>query len=57
MNRTHKVSIVLALVVLAALGVSLIRGWSPLAAAAGRAQSLESEPAQAGDTLFFVSGP
>lgn len=51
MNRTHKVSIVLALVVLAALSVSLIRGRSPLAVAVGRAQPIES------DTLFFVSGP
>jgi len=51
MSKTHKVSIVLALTVLAALGVSLIRGWPPLASAAGRAQSLET------DTLFFVSDP
>lgn len=51
MSRTHKVSIALALVVLAALGMSLIRGWPPLAAAAGRAQPLES------NTLFFVSDP
>ncbi len=36
--------------VLAALGVSLIRGWPPLAIAAGQAQTPES------DTLFFVSG-
>ncbi|HQE94224.1 MAG TPA: hypothetical protein PLH19_16140 [Anaerolineae bacterium] len=51
MSKTHKVSIVLALAVLTALGVSLIRGWPPLASAAGQAQSLES------DTLFFISGP
>lgn len=51
MSKTHKVFIVLALAMLTALGVSLIRGWSPLATAAGQAQSLES------DTLFFVSGP
>ena len=51
MSKAHKVAIVLALIVLVALGVSLIRGWSPLAVAAGQAQSLES------DTLFFVSGP
>lgn len=57
MSKTHKVSIVLVLVVLTALGVSLIRGWPPLAIAAGRAQPLESLPAQADDTLFFVSGP
>ena len=50
MSKTHKVSIVLALAVLTALGVSLIRGWPPLAIAAGQAQPLES------DTLFFVSG-
>ncbi len=51
MSKTHKVSIVLGLAVLTALGVSLIRGWPPLAIAAGRAQPLES------NTLFFVSGP
>ncbi|HQH39985.1 MAG TPA: hypothetical protein PLH19_15840 [Anaerolineae bacterium] len=51
MSKTHKVSIVLALAVLTALGVRLIRGWPPLAIAAGRAQPLES------DTLFFVGGP
>jgi len=51
MSKRHKVSIVLTLAVLTALGVSLIRGWPPLAIAAGRAQSLES------DALFFVSGP
>ncbi len=51
MSKTHKVSIVLALAVLTALGVSLIRGWPPPAIAAGQAQTLES------DTLFFVSGP
>ena len=51
MSKIHQVSIVLALAVLTALGVSLIRGWSPLAIAAERAQPLES------DTLFFVSGP
>jgi len=48
-NR-HKVFIVLALAVLTALGVSLIRGWPPLAIAAGPAQPPES------NTLFFVSG-
>ncbi len=51
MSKTHKVCIVLVVAVLTVLGVSLIRGWPPLAIAAGRAQSLES------DTLFFVSGP
>jgi TolB protein len=51
MSKTHKVSIVLALAVLAVLGVSLIRGWPPLTIAAGQAQPPES------DTLFFVSGP
>jgi len=51
MSKTRKVSIVLGLAVLTALGVSLIRGWPPLAIAAGRAQPLET------DTLFFVSGP
>jgi len=51
MSERHKVSIVLALAVLAALGVSLIRGWPPLVIAAGQAQPLES------DTLFFVGGP
>ncbi|HQH40031.1 MAG TPA: hypothetical protein PLH19_16075 [Anaerolineae bacterium] len=51
MSKTHKVSIVLGLAVLTALGVSLIRGWPPLASAAGRAQPLES------NTLFFVGGP
>ncbi len=50
MSRIHKVSIVLALAVLTALGVSLIRGWPPLAIAAGRTQVPEN------DTLFFVSG-
>ncbi|RLC84646.1 MAG: hypothetical protein DRI37_08860 [Chloroflexi bacterium] len=50
MSKTHKVSIILALAMLTALGVSLIRGWSPLASAAGQIQSPES------DTLFFVSG-
>ena len=49
MSKTHKVSIVLALAVLTVLGVSLSRGWPPLASAAERAQTLES------DTLFFVS--
>ncbi len=49
MSKTHKVSIILALAVLTALSVSLIRGWPPLAVAAERAQTLES------DTLFFVS--
>ena len=49
MSKTHKVSIVLGLAVLTALGVSLIRGWPPLAIAAERAQTPES------DTLFFVS--
>lgn len=42
---------------LTALGVSLIREWPPLAIAAGQAQPLESALAQAGDTLFFISGP
>ncbi|MEA3397007.1 MAG: hypothetical protein U9R05_06050, partial [Chloroflexota bacterium] len=51
MSKTHKVFIVLALAMLTALGVSLIRGWPPPAIAAGQAQSLAS------DTLFFVSGP
>jgi len=51
MSKTHKVSLVLVLAVLTALGVSLMRGWPPLAIAAGQAQPLES------DTLFFVSGP
>ncbi|MGC9458141.1 MAG: hypothetical protein ACP5DC_11555 [Halothiobacillaceae bacterium] len=51
MSKTHKVSIILALTVLTALGVSLIRGWPPLAIAAGQAQPPES------DTLFFISGP
>lgn len=51
MSKTHKVSIVLALAVLTALGVRLIRGRLPSAIAAGQAQPLES------DTLFFVSGP
>lgn len=51
MSKTHKVFIVLVLTVLTALGVSLLRRGSPLASAAGQAQSLES------DTLFFVSGP
>ena len=51
MSKTHRVSIILALAVLTVLGVSLIRGWLPLAIAAGRAQSF------GGDTLFFVSGP
>jgi TolB protein len=51
MSKTDKVSIVLALAVLTVLGVSLVRGWPPLAIAAGQAQSLES------DTLFFISGP
>ncbi|HOC22199.1 MAG TPA: hypothetical protein PKL16_11920 [Anaerolineae bacterium] len=51
MSKRHKVSIVLTLAVLTALGVSLIRGWPPLAIAAGQAQPLES------DALFFVSGP
>lgn len=51
MSKTHKVSIVLGLAVLTALGVSLIRGWPPLAIAAGQEQTLEA------DTLFFVSGP
>lgn len=51
MSKTRKVSIILALAVLTALSVSLIRGWPPLAIAAGQAQPPES------DTLFFVSGP
>jgi TolB protein len=51
MSKTHKVSLVLVLAVLTALGVSLMCGWPPLAIAAGQAQPLES------DTLFFVSGP
>lgn len=51
MSKTHKVFAILALAVLTALGVSLIRGWPPLAIAAGQAQTLGS------DTLFFVSGP
>ncbi len=51
MSKIHKVSIVLGLAVLTALGVSLIRGWPPLASAAGQAQPPKS------DTLFFVSGP
>jgi len=51
MSKTHKVSIILALAVLTALGVSLIRGWPLPAIAAGRAQPLES------DMLFFVGGP
>jgi hypothetical protein len=51
MSKTHKVSFILALAVLTVLGVSLVRGWPPLAIAAGQAQSLES------DTLFFISGP
>ena len=51
MSKRHKVSILLAVAVLAALGISLIRGWPPLAIAAGQTQPLES------DTLFFVSGP
>lgn len=50
MSKTHKVSIVLGLAVLTALGVGLIRGWPPLAIAAGQAQTFEN------DTLFFVSG-
>ena len=50
MSKTHKVSIILALAMLTALGVSLIRGWPPLASAAGQVQPPES------DTLFFVSG-
>lgn len=50
MSRTRKVFIVLVLAVLTVLGMSLIRGWPPLAIAAGQAQPLES------DTLFFVSG-
>ena len=49
MSKRCKVSVILALAVLTALGVSLIRGWPPLAIAAERAQTLES------DTLFFVS--
>jgi Tol biopolymer transport system component len=51
MSKAHKIAIVLTLIVLVALGVGLIRGWSPLAVAAGQAQPLES------DTLFFVNGP
>jgi TolB protein len=51
MSKTHKVAVILALAVLAALGVSLIRGWPLLAIAAGQAQPPES------NTLFFVSGP
>ena len=51
MSKRHKVSILLAVAVLAALGISLIRGWPPLAIAAGQTQPPES------DTLFFVSGP
>jgi len=57
MSKRHKVSIVLALVVLTALRISLIHGWLPLASAAGPAPPLESAPAQADDTLFFVGGP
>jgi len=57
MSKARKIAIVLGLAVLTALGVSLIREWPPLASAAGRAQSLENAPAQASDTLFFVSGP
>lgn len=56
MNKMHKVSILLALAVLTALGVSLMRGWPPLAIAAGQAQPRASAPAQAGAMLFFVSG-
>lgn len=51
MSKTHKVSIILGVAVLTVLGVSLIRGWPPLAIAAGQVQPLEA------DTLFFVSGP
>lgn len=52
MGKTHKISIILALAALMALGVSLIRGWLPLAIASGQqVQPLTS------DTLFFVSGP
>ena len=51
MSKTHKVPIILALAMLTALGVSLIRGWPPLASAAGQVQPPES------DTLFFVSSP
>lgn len=51
MSKTHKVSIMLALAVLTAFGVSLIRGWPPLAIAAGQVQP------PGGHTLFFVSGP
>ena len=56
MSKTHKISIILTLAVLISLGVSLIRGWPPLAIAAGQAQPRASAPAQAGTTLFFVSG-
>lgn len=51
MSKRHKVSIILGLAVLTALGISLIRGWPLSAIAAGQAQPPES------DTLFFVSGP
>jgi len=50
MSKTYQVFIILALTALMALGVSLIRGWPPLAVAAGQTQLLET------DTLFFVSG-
>ncbi len=52
MNKTHKkIFSVLALGVLAALGVSLVRGGLPLTSAAEQAPPLET------DMLFFVSGP
>ena len=50
MSKSHKVSIVLTLSMLAVLGVSLMRGWPPLASAAGQT------PPRTGDTLLFVGG-
>jgi dipeptidyl aminopeptidase/acylaminoacyl peptidase len=49
MSKTRKLSLALALVALAALGIILVQGWSS-AIASGQAQPLDS------DTLFFVSG-
>jgi Tol biopolymer transport system component len=49
MSKTHKLSLALVLVGLAALGIVLIRGWSS-AVASGQAQPLDS------DAHFFVSG-
>jgi Tol biopolymer transport system component len=49
MSKTHKLSLALTLVGLAALGIVLVRGWSP-AVASDQAQLLDS------DMLFFVSG-